>query len=299
MLLHDELEYLKPLFVISRCFGITAINLECQTPIHVLWKVYSTILACIMLIFYVLNLIAKLIFFVFNENQFLIFIDVLCEMCLVTSDMAALTHVVSRNGKLISSFIELMSKHDKCFRNRQNCKRRQRVFLIEFACVISYVVFYQIYNFYVFVFTIPFVSITYVVFREISVYLNAITLLQLYNFVLIIRNKFMLLNRSMRKNLYTQKKIIVTDRHTVNIDIYLEKYVEYCDLVEMFCKIFGRRIFWVMSFIIIETVEGFQIGLNCFAHISLQRVGGDKCSYVGIANLLEVTIYVVSKLNTN
>lgn len=291
----NELRYLTPLFIISKCFGVTAISLQYNKPVHIVWKVYSTLLASAVLLFYLFNLIYKVAFFAYNENPFLIFIDMLCEMCLIVSDIATLTHVIFTNGKLASTFVEMISRDDKCFRTKNNYKRRQGIFLAEFLLVFVCVVLYQAYNFYVFVFTIPFIPGTYVFFREISVYLIAITLLQLYNFVFIIRNKFVLLNRSMRKELYSQRKVVVIGCE-YSVDVYLDKYVEYCDLVEMFGKIFGRRIFWILSFIIIETVEGFQIGLNCFAHISLQRVGDDNCSYVGIANLLEVSIYVVKLL---
>lgn len=281
---------------------MTAISLKHNSSVHFMWKVYSTSLACAIILFYLFNLIYKVAFFAYNENPFLIFIDMLCEMCLFASDIVILMHVLFAKRKLVAAFVEIISKDDTCFRTKNHYKRRQRIFLVEFFLVFACIVFYQVYNFYVFVFTIPYIPGTYVFFRETSVYLNAITLLQLYNFVLVIRGKFVLLNRAMRKELHTQRKIVAVIGTVTGVDVYVEKYVEYCDLVEIFGKIFGRRIFWIFSFIIIQTVEGFQIGLNCFAHISLQRVGDDNCSYVGIVNLLEVSIYLVKNFslsNTN
>lgn len=291
---HNNLLHLKPLFIVLKCFGISPTALQLPKIVEFLWKIYSLLLTCTILYCYTYNSIGKIAFTSYLQNSFLAFMDLLCDLCLVVSDVMTITHVTFMNRKLVAAFMENIAKRD-CFHDKKIALRR-RIFLVEFFAVMVFAVAYQIYNFCVFVFTVPFLPLSFVFFREISVYLNVLSLLQMYNFVLVIRNKFALLNRSMRKEIFVFKKVAFVETIIMSVDVYLEKYVEYCDLVEMFGKIFGQRIFWVFSFVVIMTVEGFQVGLNCFAHISLQRIGDENCSYVGVANLCEVTLYVVSIL---
>lgn len=289
----NRLGYLKPLFFVSKCFGITAPSLV--PPIHILWKIYSVILAAVSIVFYILNVLLKIAFSVYNMNLFLFFMDIVCEVFLVTGDISSLTYVTFMKEKLTATFMETIAKDDHCLgTNANDYKRKQRIFLVEFLVAMVYMVANNLYNFFVFVLTVTLVSPTYAFFREISLYWTGLNLLQLYNFVLIIRNKFALLNRSLRREAISIRNgaFALT---TCRIDVYLEKYSEYCDLVDMFNRIFGHRTYWVIGFVIIMTVEAFQIGLNCFGHISLQPVGDKSCSYVGIANMMEISMYMVNK----
>lgn len=290
---NNSLLYLKPLFIVLKCLGVGPTTLQLHKSVEFVWKVYSLFLTSAILYCYTYNTLLKIIFSSYNRNSFLSFMDLLCDLCLVVSDVMSITYATFRNKKFVTTFMKTIAKDDLCFRGRKvSTVRKRRIFLVEFVTVMVFVVSYNVYNFYVFVFTVPFLPLSFVFFREFSVYLNVIGLLQMYNFVLVIRNKFALLNRSMRKEIFVLKKTMFIES-AWSVDVYLEKFVEYCDLVEMFGKIFGQRILWVFSFVVIMTVEGFQVGLNCFAHISLQRLGDENCSYVGIANLLEVSIYVV------
>lgn len=284
----DRLDYLTPLFVLSRCVGIVQPNLQFDRPTHTLWKVYAASLSLLILFAYVQNLFIKIAFYAYAENSFFLLIDAVCEMLLLMSDVTTIAHLTFLEEKLAARFVRALAENDPCPRGR-----RRRVFLVEFSATLACVLLYHVYNFYTFGLTVPYVAPIYVFFREISLYLTAFNLLQMYNFVLIIRNKFLYLNRSLRKDIATAKRTPY-NLTTYNVDVYIRKYSEYCDLVDDFGKLFGGRIFWVIGFIIIETVEGFQIGLNCFGHISLQRIGEELCSYVGVANLLEVGIFVVS-----
>lgn len=197
------------------------------------------------------------------------------------SDVSTIVDTTFVKRTLTQTFLALLLK------NNNGCnKRRQKVFLGEFICVMVCIIVYHAYHLYAFVFRVLAVFVRYIFFREISLYLTAINLLQLYNFVLIIRNKFTFLNRSLRKRIDALE-------NNFNVDVYLTKYVEYCELVHVFNKLFGSRIFWVIGFVVIATVEGFQIGLNCFAHVRLHRLGDDSCEFVGAASFTELTIYSV------
>lgn len=275
----NHIQYLKPLFVVSRCFGVTL------TDHHPVCTLYSAILAVLVFAAYFEIFILKIMFSPdFTRNLFFGFMDTLCEVFLVLSDVSTIIDTTILKRELTGTFMTLLMKND---RNRYS-KRRQKIFLGEFICVMFCTVVYHAYHLHTFAFRVLTVFVRYIFFREISVYLTAINLLQLYNFVLIIRNKFAFLNRSLRKSIAAGHK-----NPFFNIDRHLTEYVEYCELVHLFNKLFGSRIFWVMGFVVIATVEGFQIVLNCFAHVRLHRLGDDSCQFVGAATLAELTIYAV------
>lgn len=278
---NNRIEYLKPLFVVSKCLGVT---LTAHTP---LCAVYSAILALLVSATYFEILILKITYSPdFSRNIFFGLMDVLCEVFLFMSDVSTIIDTTFVKRALAQSFVGLLLDNNNGCNKR---RRRRKIFLGEFICVMVCIVVYHVYHLYAFVFRVLAVFVRYIFFREISLYLTAINLLQLYNFVLIIRNKFTFLNRSLRK------RISATDGNSnLNVDVYLMKYVEYCELVNVFNKLFGGRIFWVIGFVVIATVEGFQIGLNCFAHVRLHRLGDDSCEFVGAATLTELTIYLVN-----
>lgn len=293
----NNIKHLKPLFIFSKCFGVISPS---SKPPGILWKIYSVILALAVFGTYFEMLILKITYSPeMSRNLFFVLMDTLCELFLVMSDVTTIVDTTFLNGGLTATFMNLVQREDSYFPiiDDNYCKRRQRIFLVEFLCVVLSVVLYHAYHLYAFVFRVPNVFFRYIFFREISLYLTAINLLQMYYFVLIIRDKYMFLNTSLRKGVATAQRDMFNIMSR-SADVYLRKYVEYCDLVDVFNKLFGSRIFWIIGYVVIDTVEGFQIGLNCFAHVRLHRLGDDSCEYVGGATLTELSIHTV-RLTTN
>lgn len=283
----SPLQYLEPLLIVSKCFGVSFP--QNRRGADVLWTIYSIVLASVVFAAYFEMLILKVSYSPeLSRNLFFVLMDTLCEVFLIMSDIFTLVETVFKR-QLTLGFLDLVMKDD--LNQNRSPKRRHLIYQGEYTCALLCVAIYHIYHLYAFVFRIPDVFLRYIFFREISLYLTAINLLQLYSFVLIIRDKYMVLNRSLQKT--TQKGVynIVPN----DIDIYLRKYVEYCKLVDVFNKLFGSRIFWVIGYVVIDTVEGFQIGLNCFAHVRLHRLGEDSCEFVGAATLTELSIYSVCR----
>lgn len=235
-----------------------------------------------------------------SRNLFFVLMDTLCELFLVMSDLTTIVDTTFFKRELTASFMNLVARDDSYFAvvSENYCKRRRRIFFGEFLCIVLCVVAYHAYHLYCFVFRVPNVFLRYIFFREVSLYLTAINLLQMYYFVLIIRDKYMVLNTCLRKGVAAAQRDY-SNCVTRSIDVYLRKYVEYCDLIDVFNKLFGDRIFWIIGYVVIDTVEGFQIGLNCFAHVRLHRLGDDSCGYVGGAALTELSIHTVRRPMNN
>lgn len=284
-----HMQYLQPLFIVLKCFGVTSPTLSNRKPTNLLWTTYSAILALTVFAVYFEMLFLKITYSPdLSRNLFFGVMDTLCEVFLVMSDVSTIIDTTILKRDLTMSFMNLMLKD-------ASNKQRATIFLTEFICVMFCVVLYHAYHLYVFVFRVSVVVFyRYIFFREISLYLTAINLLQLYNFVLIIRDKYMVLNRSLQKRVKAaQRDVFTLTECNNNVDVYLRKYIEYCELVNVFNKLFGSRIFWVIGYVVIDTVEGFQIGLNCFAHVRLHRLGDESCAFVGGATLTELSIYSV------
>lgn len=287
-------QHLKPFFILSKCFGVLSPSLP-QQNLCVMWKIYSAILALAVFATYIEMSILKIMYSPeITKNLFFVLMDILNELFLVMTDVFTIADTTFLKRKLTASFVNLMMKEDLYLYNKNNYKRRQKIFLVEFLCVFFCVILYHAYHLYTFVFRIPYVFGRYVFFREISLYLIMINLLQMYYFVLIIRDKYLFLNKSLRKGI-AAAQVDIFNISSKNIDVFLRKYVEYCDLVDVFNRLFGNRIFWIIGYVVIDTVEGFQIGLNCFAHIRIHRLGEDSCEYVGGAAITELSIHTVRR----
>lgn len=279
----NHIQYLQPLLFLSKFFGITLTSNK--KPANIFCTIYSASLAILLTLVYFEMLLLKISYSPdLQRNLVFALMDTLCELFLIISNVSSIIDTAILKRRLTVRFMELLPM--KRF-NRNYYKRRQKIFLGEFICVMTCVVLYHVYHIYTFLIRVPNFP-QYVFFREISVYLTVLNLLQLYNFVLIIRDKFVFLNRALRRDIYFLKY------NVSNIDRYLREYSEYCELVNLFNKLFGSRIFWVIGYVIIVIVEGFQIGLNCFAHVRLHRLGDDSCEFVGAATLTELSIYSVS-----
>lgn len=235
----NAIAFLKPLFQLSTCFGILSPNLqESSSENYGKMKVYSLIFIAAMWVIYLLSLYAKVATFYFALNYFALCLDALCDLFLVLADSFVICYCTFINPKLGKSFIGMLGKRE-IYSSKKKRYLKRVVFHIEFGVIFTLLVCFHVYNTYAFatILTNPPFG---VILRVFSHYIVVIAVYQMYNFALLIRDKYRALNKLLVSSI---RRAADFNKLSENVDSYLEMYSECCDTIDAFNIIFGNQIF--------------------------------------------------------
>lgn len=288
----SAIAFLNPLFELSKYFGILLPNLQKNRQNCRGWKVYSLIFTSSMWIVYLLSLHGKVSTFYYTLNYFALCMDVLCDLFLILADTFSICYCTFIKPKLSNFFIDVLEEGQIHLPKKIHSFKR-RVFYVEFSVIFVLLICYHAYNTYAFATKLK--KPPYgVILRVVSHYIVVAAVYQMYNFALLIRDKY----RTLNKRLSSGIKGVIEFKGNVsalsqNVDSYLVMYSRCCDAVDAFNIIFGNQIFCIIGFVVINTVEGVQLGLICLTRNALPFIS-NNCSVIGIAIACETAILAVS-----
>lgn len=288
----SDIVFLKPLFRLSMCFGILSPNLQKNEEIGGIWKTYSLVFIAAMWLIYLFSLYGKIATFYYTLNYFALCMDVLCDLFMILADTFALCYCTFTYPKLSSSFISMLEERE-IYASKKTRSFKRIVFYAEFGVIFSLLILYHAYNTYAF--STKLKKPAYgVILRVVTHYIVVIAVYQMYNFALLIRDKYRELNKlillSVKKAAAFKSSLSEISQ---NCDSYLAMYSKYSDIIDAYNVIFGKQIFCIVGFVVINTVQGIQLGLICIIRNALPFISND-CYIIGIAIACETTILAVS-----
>lgn len=238
----SAIDFLKPLFKLSAWFGILSPNLQGSQESSGIMKVYSLIFLSAMWVVYFLTFYSKVVTFYFTVNYFALCLDVICDLFLILADSFVICYCTFINPKLSKSFISMLGEH-AIYLSKKRHSLKRRVFYMEFGVILTLLVCYHVYNIYAFAMTLK--KPAYGVgLRMVSHYIVVIAVYQMYNFALLIRDRYRASNKLL---LSTIRRASHFKELSQNVDSYLEMYSKCCDTIDIFNIIFGNQIFLLLA----------------------------------------------------
>lgn len=280
----NELAFLKPLFLLSKCFATSLDYFRSNSKVPVCSKMYGVTLFLSLFCVYFWGLAFKIRSFYASLDYFSVCIDGLCEFFLIVSDFLCIFHSMFFYPNLTHNFINVIS-HESMTSKRRSV--RNKVFTLEFAMVVCMLLAYTGYKFYVFCEDDNLVWYP-IYFRGISYFIILTAVLQMYNFLLVIKEKYFQVNSYLLMQIREMNKPLFTSSVALpNIDFCLSKYTHCCDMMDMFNKLFGNQIFWITGFLVISTSQGIQVSILCLTFVH------KNCSSLAALIIWETTILAV------
>lgn len=281
----DDISYLKPLSLLSKCFAVSLVDSFVKTKTTLLTKIYAMCMIVVILSVSLTGAAQKVLGFYATINYFAVCMDVLSDTFLLFTDVTCLVRCSIKQPGPIATFIKML-----CLKSDLgNLKMaNKRIFLFEFWLILTLSILHNIFR--VAVTTAgqnP--SIIPLFQRGITHYIIISMLLQLYNFLLLIRRRFIIINQTLRRHINGLRRgeLIAINPSTVTVTC-LNEYSLCCDMIDLFNVLFGNQIFWTTGFILINTVQGVQIGILC------STVRHMQCGISGWEVVLEMTVLIVS-----
>lgn len=287
MVVDNSVAFLNPLFTLSRYFGIQSPSLQSSKRISRSWKVYSLVLTTTIWIVYFLTLYTKVTTFYHTLNYFALCLDVTCDFFMSIANTFAVCYCTFIKPELTDYFVSMLSSVDDVRCIKANNSFKKFVFYIEFGAIYAILGIYELYNAYAFGTKLK-KPVYGVIIKVITHFIIITSVYQMYNFVLIIGEKFRQLNKRVLSGITSLQQF-----RAENVDAYITTYSKVCDMTDAFNTIFGNQLFYIVGFVVINTIEGVQVGLLCFTRSTLTFISKD-CSVIGVAIALETVILAVS-----